>query len=79
MDALELYWYKKFIQMDGITSEEAELMAIMKAAIIRDKSLLKILEEYGMEGFKIWALANCPKLYGIIQSAWAKIKVIFNI
>lgn len=79
MDALELYWYKKFIQLDGITSDEAELMAIMKAAIIRDQSIIKLIREGGLEGVKLWALANCPRLYGIIQSAWEWIKEIFNV
>lgn len=79
MDALEHYWYKKFIAYDGITSEEAELMAIMKAAIIRDQSLIRILNEHGMEGFRIWALANCPRLVSIIQSAWEKIRVMFDL
>lgn len=44
LNSFEVDWYKK-IRETGLSSEEAQLLALMKASVERDKHLIKCIKE----------------------------------
>lgn len=76
-DSLEHEYFVK-LKSAGFDDEDSNLMARIKVAKIKDKSLTILIKEEGVRGLLTYARAHWPSLCNWVESVWTKVKSWFG-
>lgn len=76
-DSYEHSIYVKLIDA-GFDTDDANLMARIKVAKDRDKSLIQMVKERGVRGLLDYARSHWPTLCNWVENVWDKVKSWFG-